>query len=327
MRQVEFERRYAPLWQSFADWLEQRKKRKKGGETETEGLGAADVPMVFRALCSHLALARDRQYSPFLVDRLNQLVLAGHQVFYGASTSWFNAPWQFLGTEFPATVRAERQLICLAGLLFFGPFIGIAVAIQLFPELAPLLLSPADMGLMESMYRPEVDRLGMRESSTNVTMFGHYIWNNVRIGFQTFAGGMLLGLGSVFFLLYNGLYIGAILGYLTHIGLGPQIGSFVAGHSALELLAIVVSGAAGLKLGSALLAPGRRSRRRALVEHARIALKLMLGAALMFVAAALVEAFFSPLNLPDPTPKYLVGALMWVLLLAYFWRAGGRRAA
>ncbi len=327
MRQVEFERRYAPLWQSFADWLEQRNKRKKRRDKETTGLSAADVPSVFRAVCSHLALARDRQYSPFLVDHLNQLVLAGHQVFYGASTSWLNAPWRFLATEFPATVRAERQLIWLAGLLFFGPFIGIAVAIQFFPELASLLLSPSDMGDMESMYRPEADRLGMRDSSTNVMMFGFYIWNNVRIGFQTFAGGILLGLGSVFFLLYNGLYIGAVLGYLAHIGLGPQIGSFVAGHSALELLAIVVSGAAGLKLGSALLAPGLRSRRRALVEHARIALKLMLGAALMFVAAAVVEAFFSPLNLPNPMPKYLVGGFMWVLLLAYFWRAGGRRAA
>lgn len=326
MRQVEFERRYAPLWQSFADWLDLRKKRKTWGGSEPNGLGAEEVPRVFRALCSHLALARDRQYSPFLVDHLNQLVLAGHQVFYGASTTWIDAPWRFFSTDFPLTVRAERQLIWLAGLLFFGPFIGIAVAIQLFPELANLLLSPADMGQMESMYRPEADRLGMRDSNTNVMMFGYYIWNNVRIGFQTFAGGMLLGLGSVFFLLYNGLFIGAVIGYLYYIGLGPQIGSFVAGHSALELLAIVVSGAAGLKLGSALLSPGRRSRRRALVENAKIALKLMLGAAIMFVAAAVVEAFFSPLNLPNPMPKYAVGGLMWVLLLAYFWRAGGSRA-
>ena len=93
------------------------------------------------------------------------------------------------------------------------------------------------------------------------------------------------------------------------------------------MLAIVISGAAGLKLGAALLSPGRRSRRLALVENAKVALKLMLGAALMFVAAAIVEAFFSPLNLPDPRPKYAVGIILWVLLLAYFWRAGGPRAA
>lgn len=328
MRQVEFERRYAPLWQSFAEWLEQRNKRRRRKDPEpVDGLQADQVPGVFRTLCSHLALARDRQYSPFLIDHLNQLVLAGHQVFYGASTSWFSAPWRFLAVDFPTTVRAQRPLIWLAALLFFGPLIGLIVAIQFFPGLASLLLSPADMGQMETMYRPEADRLGMRESSTNVMMFGFYIWNNVRIGFQTFAGGILLGLGSVFFLLFNGLYIGAVLGYLQQIGLGVQIWSFVAAHSALELLAIVISGAAGLKLGAALLSPGRRSRRLALVENAKIALQLMLGAALMFVAAAVVEAFFSPLNLPNPTPKYAVGVLLWVLLLAYFWRAGGTRAA
>lgn len=328
MRQVEFERRHAPLWRDFEAWLERRKmRRKRGNAIDGDGLRAEQVPAAFRSLCSHLALARDRQYSPFLVDHLNQLVLAGHQVLYGASTSWFSAPWRFLATEFPRTLRAERELFWLAALLFFGPFIGISVAIQFFPGLASLLLSPADMGRMESMYQPEADRLGMRESSTNVMMFGYYIWNNVRIGFQTFAGGILLGLGSVFFMLYNGLYIGAILGYLQHIGLGPQIWSFVAAHSALELLAIVVSGAAGLKLGAAILSPGRRSRRLALTENAKIALKLMLGAALMFVAAAVVEAFFSPLNLPNPLPKYAIGIFLWLLLAAYFWRAGRYRAA
>ena len=326
MRQAEFERRYASLWDSFGQWLENRGKRRKKGEPEPEGLSAAQVPGVFRAICSHLALARDRQYSPFLVDHLNRLVLDGHQVFYGASTSWFSAPWRFLAIEFPQTVRAERQLVWLAALLFFGPLIGLTIAIQFFPGLASLLLSPTDMGQMETMYRPEADRLGMRDSSTNVMMFGFYIWNNVRIGFQTFAGGILLGLGSIFFLLFNGLYIGAVLGYLQQIGLGEQIWSFVAAHSGLELLAIVISGAAGLKLGAALLSPGRRSRRLALVENAKVALKLM-GAALMFVAAAIVEAFFSPLNLPDPRPKYAVGIILWVLLLAYFWRAGGPRAA
>ncbi|MCB1590355.1 MAG: stage II sporulation protein M, partial [Xanthomonadales bacterium] len=142
-----------------------------------------------------------------------------------------------------------------------------------------------------------------------------------------FAGGILAGLGSVFFLLFNGLYIGAILGHLTQVGLGPQIHSFIAGHSALELLAIVISGAAGLKLGQGLLFPGRRSRRLALLENARIALRLMLGAALMFFAAAAVEGYFSPMNLPNPLPKYLVGALFWVLLLGYFLRAGRPRGA
>jgi len=76
----------------------------------------------------------------------------------------------------------------------------------------------------------------------------------VRIGFQTFAGGLLAGVGSVWFLAANGVVIGAVAGYLTEIGYSETFWSFVAGHSSLELLAIVLSGAAGLRLG---LAPRR----------------------------------------------------------------------
>ncbi len=328
MRQLEFERRHGADWEAFGRWLAQRgRRRKKGEPLPADTVPNAEVPARFRQLCAQLALARARQYSPSLIDRLNQLVLAGHQALYGASSGWFSAPWRFLGVEFPALVRTERGVIGLAALLFFGPLLGLTIAVQFFPHLAALLLSPMQMSQIESMYQPEQDQLGMRDSSTNMLMFGYYIWNNIRIGFQTFAGGLLVGLGSVFFLLYNGLYIGAILGHLTQAGLGPQIWSFVSGHSALELLAIAVSGGAGFKLAAALIAPGRRSRRLALLENAQIALKLMLGAALMFLAAAAVEAFYSPLNLADPRPKYLVGVLFWVVLLAYFHRAGRPRGA
>ena len=65
------------------------------------------------------------------------------------------------------------------------------------------------------MYDPANRRLGMREADTNVAMFGFYIWNNVRIGFQTFAGGLLAGVGSAWFLGANGVIIGAVAGYLT----------------------------------------------------------------------------------------------------------------
>ena len=93
-------------------------------------------------------------------------------------------------------------------------------------------------------------------------MFGFYIRNNIGVAFQCFAGGLFAGLGTLFFLAYNGAFSGAIAGYLTERGLSSTFYSFVATHSAFELTAIVLSGAAGLRIGHALLAPGRRPRRR-----------------------------------------------------------------
>jgi uncharacterized membrane protein SpoIIM required for sporulation len=121
--------------------------------------------------------------------------------------------------------------------------------------------------------------------------------------------------------------IGAVAGYLTQMGFNETFWSFVAGHSSLELLAIVLSGAAGLRLGAALIAPRNLSRKSALVAAARPAVRIMYGAAFMFVAAAFVEAFWSPLTEVAFTIKIAVGIAGWALLLAYFLLAGRARAA
>ena len=87
------------------------------------------------------------------------------------------------------------------------------------------------------------------------------------------------------------------------------------GHSSLELIAIVLSGAAGLRLGLAVIAPGRSSRRKAaLVAAAKPAVRVMYGAAVIFLIAAFVEAFWSPQTAIPFGAKIAVGAAGWVLL-------------
>jgi uncharacterized membrane protein SpoIIM required for sporulation len=118
-----------------------------------------------------------------------------------------------------------------------------------------------------------------------------------------------------------------VAGYLTQIGFTGTFWSFVAGHSSLELIAIVLSGAAGLRLGMAVIRPGARSRRAALVAAARPAVRMMYGAALMFCAAAFVEAFWSPLTEVPFAVKIWAGAAGWAVLLAYLGFSGRARAA
>ncbi len=332
MRQAEFERRYRLDWTRFELWLQRRSLRPSAraavalrlGEDNPEPLPISEIPARYRALCAQLSLARERRYAPALVERLHALVQAGHHVLYGAQSGQRLHVSEFLSGGFSRLFRQQWRPITLAALLFFGPLLGLIAAIQLYPPLASIIVSPEQLTQAENMYQPDTERLGDRPASTAAEMFGFYVFNNARIGFQTFAGGVLLGVGSLFFLIFNGVVIGTVVGHLTAVGLGPQIWSFVAGHSALELTAIAISGGAGLKLGGALLRPGRRSRRRALVEEGRIALQLAAGAGLMFVAAAGVEAFWSPLVMFDLKVKYWVGVLGWVLLGAYLLRVGRR---
>jgi uncharacterized membrane protein SpoIIM required for sporulation len=178
---------------------------------------------------------------------------------------------------------------------------------------------------MERMYDPDASRLGRfaeRGSGDDWMMFGYYIMNNIGIAFQTIASGLLFGLGSLFFLLFNGLMIGAVAGHLTQIGYGVSFWSFVVGHGAFELTAIALAGGAGLKLGWALLAPGRLSRGDALRLAAARSVRLTGGVIVFLLVAAFIEAYWSSMTLASPTLKYLVGGGLWLLVLTYLLLAG-----
>jgi uncharacterized membrane protein SpoIIM required for sporulation len=319
MRQAEFERRHGDEWHWFDQWLSSQRAAAPRWRARTPP--ADDFPARYRALCQHLALARARAYSPALVERLQALAGEGHRVLYGARPPRSHGLWTFATVSFPRRLRSEWRVFVLACLLFFGPFLTLGLAVQWWPDMARVVIPAGDLAQVEAMYSPDSKALGRPPAEGQFQMFAFYIWNNVRIGFQTFAGGVLLGLGTIWFLLFNGVYLGTLIGHLVQVGLGVQIASFVAGHSALELIAIAVSGAAGLKLGGALLAPGGRTRKQALVEEGRKAFELIGGAALMFAAAAVVEGFFSPLPL-EPALKYAVGALFALIVVSWLALSG-----
>ncbi len=283
----------------------------------------ADYPSLYREICQHLSLAQSRRYSPYLIERLTFLIDQAHQVFYRPAHSHGESPiknlFRFFIHTFPQTVREEAKWLWLSASCFYLPLIAMLIIIQIWPEFVYSILPPDSVSGMEAMYDPDAEHIGReRGSDSDMKMFGHYIFNNTGIGFRTFATGFLFGIGSITTLLFNGLTIGAVAGHLTQIGYGSTFWPFVSGHSAMELTAIVLSGAAGLKLGFSLLLPGRRSRYQALLDSAASSVKIMGGAAVMFFMAAFIEAFWSSSQTMPIMIKYSVGVAMWILVISFF---------
>jgi uncharacterized membrane protein SpoIIM required for sporulation len=333
MKELQFIEQRRAEWEAWDHWLAMGRLDLRPGNAVPSGrpqvqpITVENLPKRFRALCQDLSLARDRRYSESLLDALHARVLAAHQRIYGAhrpNGAWF----RFLLHGLPAQVRAEGRLVWGAAFLFFVPLLATLYVLQGAPDGVYFLLSPETVGDMEEMYSPGAEHLGRpRHADDDVMRLGFYIANNVQIDFQCFAGGLMFGLGSVFFLVYNGLVIGAIAGHLTRIGYIETFWGFVAGHSAPELIGAVLSGAAGLRIGLALIAPGRLRRGAALREAARRAVRLLYGAAGLTFCAAFVEAFWSPLRTVPVELKYAVGVGLWCALLAYFGYAGRERHA
>ena len=323
MKQSLFEQRHKAEWEQFSLMLGQLERGKASSRI-------GNFPKDYRRLCQHLALAQERGYSSFLIDSLQQLVLRGHQQLYRHRSRLGANVAGFILAGFPRLVREQWRFVLAAGLMFFGSLIGFSLLVYLFPDLIYNLIPAEQVSELQSMYDPIAGHLGRtteRASSEDWVMFGYYIMHNIGIAFQTFASGLLLGLGSAFFLLFNGLMIGAVAGHLTHVGYGQTFWSFVIGHGAFELTAIALAGAAGLQLGWALIAPGRLPRAEALRLAARKSVLLICGVMLFLLIAAFIEAYWSSMTAPEPMTKYLVGAALWALVATYLLFAGRTRHA
>ncbi len=321
MSQAGFEKRHRGDWETLSQLLEVVESPSEGTE-----LDLADLPGLYRQVCQHLALARERRYSTDLVARLNALALGGHDVLYREGTrarvDWLDT----LLLAFPRALRARRGALLAAAAAFLVPGGFAYGGVRYDPDLVYLLMEPWQIWQLEAMYDPDSAHfLRERGAASDLMMFGHYIRNNIGIAFRTFAGGMLAGVGSLFFLVFNGAYIGAVSAHLDNVGYSEPFWSFVIGHGSFELTALVIAGVAGLRIGQSLLDPVRRTRTHALVEETREALPLVYGFTAMLLIAAFIEAFWSSMVFLPATTKYAVGAVLWVSVLGYLAAAGRRR--
>lgn len=313
MKQKAFEASQAELWQDIEQLLQS-----KASHLER-------FPAQYRRLCQSLALAQQRGYSPSLTDYLQQLVLACHRQLYGVEIERPMVLRQWLFQTFPQRVREEWRLLLLAIIAFFGVALVTGLLVWYAPHWAYSFASGAELHQYQRMYQPGATAIGRGGAEGDVAMFGFYIWNNVSIGFRTFASGIFAGIPTLISLASNGMHLGVIGSWLSlDETTRPIFWSFVVTHSSFELIGLLLSGVAGMRLGLALIRPGRLSRRHALAAASSRMFPVIVGAALLIVLAAFFEAFWSASPTISTPVKFTVGGIGWLALIAYFVFVGRR---
>jgi uncharacterized membrane protein SpoIIM required for sporulation len=316
MTPLHFEELYEPEWRELETLLDKVLRRRKGNPKPVEPGDPERLAVLYRRACEHLALARARSYPAYILDQLERLTSDGHQVIYQRREFGLQKVRGFLNRDFPRCVRTHWAYVWTAAALLYIPTFVIGWLVYQRPELILSVVSAQTAATFDQMYSESAHAIG-RAAESDWMMFGYYIGHNIGIAFQCFAGGLFAGVGSIFFLVFNGAFGGAIGGYLIQRGHSATFCSFVATHSAFELTAIVLSGAAGLRIGFSLVAPGRRGRAQSLVAATNESAVMVAGAACMLLIAAAIEAFWSSANwLPHPL-KYSVAAACWLGVLGY----------
>ncbi|MBN2024175.1 MAG: stage II sporulation protein M [Pirellulales bacterium] len=268
---------------------------------------------LYRGACADLALADAYQLPRATVQYLHELVGRAHNQLY-RSQRFDVATWtEQLFVDVPQRLFHDNALR-LAFAIFWGIFVLSGALAYSRPEYAHAVVGQETMNQLEEMYAepPNGANPAMRGA-----MFGFYIFNNPGIGLRVFAMGLLLGIGGLFATVYNAAFLGGVFGYMATTPESDHFYQFVTAHGPFELTAVVLSAAAGMRLGFSILHTRGLTRMASLRQAANETLPVAMTAVLMFVLAAMIEAFLSPSAAP-----YWVKAAVSVLsagsLMFYF---------
>jgi uncharacterized membrane protein SpoIIM required for sporulation len=276
-----------------ASWseLDELVRRAHGRPERLGPDGVHRLGTLYRGAAADLARARRSFPGEQLAGRLEQLVARARSTVYALEPRRGSA-WSYLSGGYWRGVRERRRAVLLAWVLLLAPA-ALATAWAVHDPGAAAGLVPASLSGGGGPHHA-VGLGASQAAALAVSIFT----NNISVTFLAFGGGLILGLGSAFVLIYNGALLGAVAGIAGSGGHAARVIELVVPHGLLELSCIAVSAAAGMRMGWAVVEPGPLTRKQALAAEAPRAVLLVLSTAPWLVVAGLVEGFVTPHQLP-----------------------------
>jgi len=283
----------------------------KGRPERLGAKGVLRLGRLYRQVAADLAQARLHLPGDPVLDRLEAIVARSRQLVYRTPRRELSFV-DFVVRGYWWEVRRRPRPLLWAALMLFVPMVVTGYWAHAHP----------DQALGYVMFDPDASGPTTASGPLGLTVgeqanFAATIFtNNIGVALTTFAGGITGGLGSAVVLIFNGT-LGTLAGLMVRLGRGDRFFELVAPHGVLELSLIMVAGAAGLRLGWAVVEPGTDTRLDALAAEARRAALILGGTSIWLVIAGLVEGFVTPRGLglwPAVGFGFVLGAAYWALV-------------
>ena len=285
------------------------------------------LPVLYRGALSSLSVARETSLDLELVTYLETLCARAYFFLYGVRTTPAARIRQFFTRDWPDAMRglARETLIALA-MLVVGTIAGYLLVTSQ-PEyygafVPPDLASGRDFGASRETLQ---QGLYSGEDENWLALFATFLFtHNAQVAIFCFALGFAFGVPTALLLLFHGGMLGAFFALYGSHGLASELGGWLIIHGSTEMFAIVLAGAAGLRIGWSVVFPGARPRLAAASGSGREAATAMVGVVLMLLVAGLLEGLGRQLIQLDAA-RYAIGLFMLIFWCAYYYRP--RRAA
>lgn len=286
------------------------------------------LPLLYRSALSSLSVARETSLDRALVAYLEQLCARAYFQIYGVSDSAWRDLGRFFTQGWPAAVASLwRETLVMAFLTVAGTLAAYALVRSdpswFFGIIPEAMAGGRDPGasaatLRDTIYTTQQDGLGVFASF----LFGH----NAQIAIFAFALGFAFVVPTALLVLYNGLTLGAMIAVFADKGLGPNFLAWLAIHGTTEMFAIMIAGAAGMRIGTAIAFPGAQERMVAVVAAGRTAAIAIAGVVLMLAVAAILEGVGRQVVTSDLS-RLTIGGAMLAAWCVYYYGVGRRHAS
>nr|AGC71189.1 putative integral membrane protein [uncultured bacterium A1Q1_fos_568] len=277
-----------------------------------------ELVALYQRVSSHLSHARGQYRDPDLNARLSGILGEARVIIYRRRTSAIGSVMRFFTETFPAAVWGSRRYVAVAALALFVPAIAIGAWLYHSPSVLDAAVPPEMQQLIaESEFADYYRSDAAQNFASYVTV------NNIQVAFLAFALGILPIVGTGWVLVFNGMNVGVMAAVMHRAGEGAQFWGLILPHGLLELSAICVAGAAGLRLGWSLVAPGDRTRAQAFRDEGLRAVVVVGGLAVCFIIAGFIEGFVTPSGLPTAL-RIAVGCAALALFVVYVVLLGSR---
>ena len=323
IRSARFRREREPGWTRLTQLLD---RVEKDGPAALDFEEARELTALYRQTVNSLSVAREVSLDAALLAYLEALAARAYLALYAPQSTLSGLVRRFVGGGASRAMRrAWPQVLTSAGLMLVGALVAYLLVIDdasWYYSFVPQQLADG-RGPDASVERLRAS-IYDEDGAAGLASFATYLFShNTQVAIFAFALGVMGAVFTGLLVLYNGAILGAFVAVHVDKGLGFDIFAWLSIHGVTELSAIVIAAAGGLVLGQAALFPGRRSRAEALRSVGRQAVHLAVVAALMLLAAAILEGFFRQL-VQDPWWRLGIGWGAGVAWLAWFCLAGRR---
>ncbi len=280
-----------------------------------------ELLMRYERTSAHLSHVRSTYGDPQLTARLTRAVSDARAVIYAGQDRAGGAARTFFRSTFPAAVWVARSQIVISTAALLIPFAAVAIWLANSPAAIEALAPPA---LREAYINEDFE--SYYSSAPAAEFSTQVLTNNIRVSFLAFVAGIALAIPTILLLAYNGANVGVAAGLFHDAGQADRFWGLILPHGLLELTAIIVAGAAGIRLGWAIIVPGDRTRSKALVDEAQRSVSIIIGLIIVFILAGLIEGFVTPSSLPT-SARISIGAAAFAAFWGYIFAFGPAAAA